>query len=193
MELKDGVGYSLGVLGVLTAVLGGVVVNSGVLVASGVGMGLVAATLVSLPSNALPPSAVRRMLEASLYNVEAVLEELDVSARGYYVSTGGGRVAVYAPLSGSSPGSGLGGEPPPRLGGDGGGLVVAGVGGGGSYLVVYPPLSVVDGVGGGDVDSALESYLVEYTELADSVQCVVEGGRYVLEVKGIKRFTPPGR
>lgn len=145
------------------------VLGSDTLTALGIGIVVVGLTLVAVKEG----GETVTIIEGGLANLELLLEDLDVSQRGYYFPRGD-RVNVYVPLSGKAE------FPEPE------GVIT--VKDGSSVLVLYPPVYVVKDLGK-SIDSLVEEYVVE-RGLADSVKVVKTGNAYVVEVKGNKVRTP---
>ena len=172
MDKLQGCGAFLMGLGVSLSLISYWLLSSVPLTALGVGSVIVGASLLSTPPNPLPKPSLKLMLEGSIVNLEALLEEFDVKAKGYYVPRGD-EVYVYVPLK-----EGVGppkGYDPPR------GLFVEE--GGGPYLVLVSPSSYIAKlVSSTDLELAIAEALVDLCELVRSVRVALVGD-VMLEVK----------
>jgi len=117
--------------------------------------------------------------------LEAILEELDISGRGFYVRAPGGRVYVYVPLSG-------GASPPKPL------LEPSGVlyrEDGSEFLVLVPPASEVarsPELRGMKLESALSYVLVDLLATAESIE-VASDERVSVRLRNAKSRVLAGR
>ena len=155
------------------------------LTALGIGLMILASSILLTPLQSIPPKAVRAMLEGSILSLEAILEEFDVSRRGYYVRADDDRVYLYVPL-GEDRG-------PPAERAEPSGLIHEE--GGSRYLVLIPPASElirIPEISGASLDSALTYMLVDLLEVADSVD-VVSNGVVTIRLKNVKSHVTAGR
>ncbi len=60
---------------------------------------ILGATLLMIPSNPVPAHQIRSMLEGSLVNIEALLEEYDVNGKAIYFPSSDGRVNCFVPIN----------------------------------------------------------------------------------------------
>jgi len=101
-------GYALVAFGAAVAAFFWFIMDNVPLTALGIGMAVVGSSLAITPLSPLPSATVRRMLEGSLLNIEALLEELGASTKGYYVPKADGSVQVYVPMGKGSAASAAG-------------------------------------------------------------------------------------
>lgn len=149
----------------------------------GVGCIILGLSILLTPPHPIPRRVVRALIESSVFNLEALLEEFDVKGRGYYFLGGGGRVQVYVPISSDV-------KPPPSTA-ELRGVVVEVEGT--PYLVFYPPASgLIESEGYGDLEAAISGVLVDLTELCSSVR-VVRGVDIMVEARGCRSRIGAGR
>jgi len=113
------------------------------------------------------------IIEGGLANLELLLEDLDVSQKGYYFPNGN-KVNVYIALNGKLS------FPEPQ------GIITTQDGS--SVLILHPPIYVIK-----DLNKSLDSLISEYVierSLAEDVKVIKNGNVYALEVKGSKVYTP---
>jgi|GEM_PF-1225103 len=91
-------GYAFVAFGAAVAAFFWFIMDNVPLTALGIGMAVVGSSLAITPLSPVPSATVRRMLEGSLLNIEALLEELGASLKGYYVPKADGSVQVYVPM-----------------------------------------------------------------------------------------------
>lgn len=173
--------YALGLVafGSMLAGFSWLVLQSTPMTALGIGAAVVGASIAITPTSPVPSGAVRKLLEGSLLNIEAVLEDTGAVSKAYYVldtSGSGALVRALVPL-----GEGSISPPPPDLAKGNAGLVATA--GGAEYLVVYPPgaLLLKNEDLGGDLESALIRFLVEESGLVESVKATEDGDAAVVE------------
>jgi len=138
------------------------------LTALGIGLAILAASMLLTPIRVVPPQAIRAMLEGSISSLEAILEEFKVSEKGYYVRAVDGRVYVYVPLGGD--------HGPPRSEQAPQGLIHRDDGS--RYLVLVPPASELvrsPEISSMSFESAVGYVMIDLTELADSIEVVTDG------------------
>ncbi|RLF99009.1 MAG: hypothetical protein DRN49_04990, partial [Thaumarchaeota archaeon] len=138
------------------------------LTALGIGLIILASSILLTPLQSIPPKAIRAMLEGSILSLEAILEEFDISRRGYYVRADDGRVYLYVPLRED------GGPPTERV--EPSGLIHEE--GNSRYLVLIPPASElvkIPEISGMSLESALTYMLVDLMEVADSIEVMSDG------------------
>jgi hypothetical protein len=133
----------------------------------------------------MSPEAMSILLESSLENVSALLEELGLSGRAVYVpsSMAGGEPKALIPL--------LSNPSPPRLKAPLPRRLVVKYGPSPrdlGLLVATPGSAVIDVLGSkpgsapADIESALSSLLAGMTDVADSVKLTMDGERILVEV-----------
>lgn len=141
---------------------------------------ILGATALLVPSRAVPGESVRALVEAAAVNVEALLEEFDVTGRGVYLPPRDGRVYCFVPIGEGFLEAGLAGFDRVPL------RVVTRVGGV-DCLTVFPPGGEVVRLAGlgdeGGVEDALAYVLVDYLEMVEGVRAVEQGDRVVVELR----------
>jgi len=145
-----------------------IILGSIPLAALGIGLAILSSSILLTPAQPIPPQAVRAMLEGSVLTLEALLEEFDISNRGYYVCASDGRVYLYVPLAKDSG--------PPRSRDPPSGLIHKE--GASRYLVLIPPASELvktPQISGMHLEPALSYVLTDLTEAADSVDVLTNG------------------
>jgi len=162
--------------------------------ALGIGVAVVGASIAITPTAPVPSKAVRKLLEGSLANIEAVLEDTGAAGRGYYVpggavggsgdggaEAGPGAVRVFVPIGGGGDAGSGSGALPSRW--EAKGLVTSLDGR--DYLVLYPPGSFLVSNEGmsGDLESLLGELLVEESGIVESVKVVEDGQSVVVDLK----------
>jgi len=184
------VGYALVAFGALAAIFFWFVMGNVPMTALGIGIAVVGSSLAITPLSPVPSAIVRRMLEGSLLNIEAVLEELNVSAKGFYVPRPDGGVQVYAPMGAAS-------IKAPPLDAPVDGLVTKVDGS--QFLVIFPPASLLmknRDTGNGDaadLEGAISEVLVEEAGLADSVKATEGRQDVAVEISSPKSGAGAGR
>ncbi len=193
-------GYALVAFGAAAAGFFWFIMDNVPMTALGIGMAVVGSSLAMTPSSPTPSATVRRMLEGSLVNMEALLEELDVSGKGFYVPGKDGSVRVFAPMG--NPGAGVDDsdyQKPPPLDARVEGLITKA--NGRQFLVVFPPAHSLmknrdqeaDGSGKADLEGVLSEALVEETGLADSVKATELRLTAIIEISSPKSKAGGGR
>jgi len=155
------------------------------LAALAIGMIILAISILLTPLQSFPPQAIRALLEGSALSLEAILEEFDISMRGYYVQANDGRVYLYVPLK-----EGLG---PPIKRSAPSGLVH--VEDSSRYLSLIPPaseLTKASEISGMSLESALTYILVDLTEIADAVEVTFDEV-LTIRMKNVKPHVAAGR
>jgi len=155
------------------------------LTALGIGFVILSISILLTPAQTIPPHAVRAMMEGSVLSLEAILEEFDISEKGYYIRSPSGRIYVYVPIAGD-PGP-PSGEPEPSA------LIYKERGS--EYLVLVPPASELaksPEISGMDFESALTYVLVDLMEAADSME-VVANGFISVKLRNVKSHISAGR
>ncbi|MEM2292246.1 MAG: hypothetical protein QXX41_03125 [Nitrososphaerota archaeon] len=159
-------GISLLVFSIPFMISAYLLLNNTTLTALGIGLLILSVSILLTPARAIPPHAVRALLEGSVLSLEAILEEFDVSERGYYALSPNGRVYVYVPIHGKAK--------PPSIASEPSGLIYKE--GELEYLVLVPPASELvksSELSGMDVESALNYVLIDLMEIADSVEIIM--------------------
>ena len=146
------------------------------LTALGIGLIILGISILLTPTHPIPPHAVRALLEGSTLNIEALLEELNITNRGYYVRGADGRVYVLIPV-----GRDVG---PPMGEFEFKGLVAKVQDR--KYLTIIPPSSeiiYVQELSEAGFDDALNHILVDLSELAESVETSIAGEYAVVRIR----------
>ncbi|MCI4409234.1 MAG: hypothetical protein JHC26_09090 [Thermofilum sp.] len=159
----------MGIFGTLLSLSSFFILRDNTLTALGIGIVIIGLTLIYIRDE-VDLSAI---IEGGLANLELLLEDLDVSQRGYYFPNGN-KVYVYVALNGKLS------FPEPQ------GVITTQ--GGSSVLVLHPPIYFIK-----DLNKSLDSLINEYVierSLAEDVKVVKNGNVYALEVKGSKVYTP---
>lgn len=193
-------GYGLAALGAGLAGFSWYLLQSTPMTALGIGIAVVGASIGITPTAPVPSKAVRKLLEGSMLNIEAILEDTGATNRGYYVpataqgkKSGGeseeeedkGMVRIFVPLGDDS-------VVPSRW--EARGLVS--VIDGREYLVLHPPgaLLLRNEELSGDLESLLHAFLVEETGLVESVSASEEaGGSVAVEFRRPRARAVSGR
>lgn len=202
-------GYGLAAFGAGLAGFSWYVIQSTPMTALGIGIAVVGGSIAITPTAPVPSKTVRKLLEGSLANIEALLEDTGATKRGYYVPASLAAEGVAGEAGDHGGKAPAGGVPvggvrvfvPLREGEEkvpsswrAGGLVVELEGM--QYLVVHPPgyLLLENEELSGDLESLMHEYLVEQTGLVESVRVVEGGGSSVLvELKRPRTRTGHGR
>ena len=146
------------------------------LTALGIGLIILGISILLTPAHPVPPHTVRALLEGSTLNIEALLEELNVTNKGYYVRGADGRVYVFIPIDRDSG--------PPIGEFEFRGLVTKV--NDERYLTIIPPSSEIANIQEmleAEFDDALSYVLVDLSELAESVETYTAGDHVVVRVK----------
>ena len=151
--------------------------------ALGIACLILGAAIITLPERVVPSGAVRAVIQSSVLNVEALLEEFDAKERATYLPPKDGLAVAYVPLSSNShsPSATDLASVSRRLVTEVDGVPV---------LLVVPPGAELVRAGeiddGNAVDDALQYVLLEAAELCSSVKSVVTGDTLVIDIGGIK-------
>jgi hypothetical protein len=148
------------------------------LTALGLACIILGSTLLMVPGSPVPRHQMRAMMEASLVNVEALLEEFDVKGKAVYMPPNDGRVHAFIPVQGNVD---LGAIDPQRVP-----VRVLTEAGGVRGVTVFPPgseavrLSLLPEEAG--AEDALSHVLVDFIEAVESVKLVRRGSEAVVEL-----------
>lgn len=193
-------GYALVAFGAAAAGFFWFMMDNVPMTALGIGIAVVGSSLAMTPHSPTPSATVRRMLEGSLANTEALLEELGVSGRGFYVPGKDGSVRVFVPMGNPSADDSDYQQPPP-LDARADGLVTKIDGR--QFLVVFPPAyslmknrdrdQEADSPGKADLEGTISEALVEETGLADSVKASELKFAAIVEISSPKSKAGSGR
>jgi len=183
LDRLNAFGLGLASFGAAFSLLAHLLLYSVPLTALGIGALILGLSLYLTPTQPVPTAAVRALLEGAALGLEALLEEMDASARGYYIAHEDGRVYVHVPLVGTEPP-----ESPKKPSG------VVLEEDGRPFLVLLPPISELVKVEGPvDLESSLSEILVDLTEFADSVRAVRSGRSVIVEVRRPRGGVAAGR
>ena len=154
------------------------------LTALGIGIIIIGAVMALTPMHPIPKPAVKGVLEGAMLSLEGLLEELDLSEKGYYIAHDDGLVYVYVPASKAEPPNPPSSRPK--------GLVVEFRGQ--PYLVLIPPASAIAReYSSASLDDLISTVLVDLTELCSGVR-VVRGAGYIrVELKKPRGREAPSR
>lgn len=137
-------------------------------------------TLYLVPPSPLPARHLRAMLEGSLVNVEALLEEFDVQGRAIYLAPRDDRVAALVPRGEVVVLGDLDRVPRRVL------TRVDGV----DCVLVFPPGSEIvrlallpEDIG---LEDGLSLVLVDFLEIVDGVKVVQDMDQVIVELKGVR-------
>jgi hypothetical protein len=146
------------------------------LTALGIGLTVLGVSILLTPTHPMPPHAVRALLEGATLNIEALLEELNITNKGYYVKAVDGRVYALIPIS-----SDVG---PPRGEFELKGFVTKIDDR--KYIVVVPPSTEIiraQELSEAKFEDALNYVLVDIAELAESVESVSMENHVIVSIK----------
>ena len=146
------------------------------LTALGIGLIILGISILLTPAHPVPPHTVRALLEGSTLNIEALLEELNITNKGYYVRGADGRIYVFIPIDRDSG--------PPIGEFEFKGLVTKV--NDKRYLTIIPPSSEIVNIqelSEAEFNDALSYVLVDISELAESVETYTVGYHIVVRVK----------
>ncbi len=184
MDRFNAFGASLAAFGAILALASHLIISNTPMTALGIGILILGLSILLTPTEPIPRRAVRGLLEGSALGLEALLEEVDASSKGYYVQHGDGRVYTHIPLA-VDKGPIQSNPPAGRLAAEWGGE---------PYLIVLPPASELARSGGlpEGLEAAVSEALVDLTELCESVR-VVQGEDIILELRGVRGWIGVGR
>lgn len=171
-------GLSLISFGAVFASYSYLVLQSVPMTALGLACIILGSTLLMVPGSPVPKHQVRAMMEGSLVNVEALLEEFDVMGKAVYLPPNEGRVYAFIPVQENAD---LGAINPQQVP-----VRVLSEAGRVRGVTVFPPgseavrLSLLPGEVG--AEDALNHVLVDFIEAVESVKFVRRGGEAVVEL-----------
>ena len=179
VDSYTGLGIILGVFGLPFTLFSYYVLIDSTLTAVGLACLVIGSILVFTPANPVPRQSVRAIMEASVVNVEALLEEYDAKMNAVYLPPRDGRVFAFLPLNEYSDQSVTRLDNiPVRV------IVESGAIRG---LMVLPPGSeavrLADLGEDSGVEDALNYVLVDFLESVESVQSVSTGDNVVVQFK----------
>jgi hypothetical protein len=91
-------GIAFTVFGYLFTIYSEWILNDITLTALGISIIILGLTLFFIPSNPVPSQEIRAMLEGSLLNIEALLEEFDAQGKAVYLPPRDGRGNAFIPI-----------------------------------------------------------------------------------------------
>jgi hypothetical protein len=171
-------GLSLSSFGAVFASYSYLVLLSVPLTALGLACIILGSTLLMVPGSPVPKHQMRAMMEGSLVNLEALLEEFDVRGKAVYLPPSEGRVYAFIPVQENVD---LGAINPRQVP-----VRVLSEAGGVRGVTVFLPgseavrLSLLPGEVG--AEDALNYVLVDFIEAVESVKFVRRGGEAVVEL-----------
>ena len=182
MERNTLVGLDFLVMGAIISALGFILAQSVPIASFGFALLVIGALVLLLVPEPLPQDAFKALLKDSIRNVEIILEESGLRNRAYFLKLQDGEVRAFVPLQGKE------GEPEPDIG-----LVekaplrfvidYKGLRG----LLLIPPgneiVKLAKVEAGTDLEEALRSTLVEYSDLAGGVLALEEDGGRVAKIQ----------
>lgn len=174
MERNTLVGLDFLLMGAIIAALGFVLADSVPIAAFGFALAVIGALILMIVPEPVPQDALKALLKDAVRNVEIILEEAGLRNRAYYVQMQDGEVRAFVPLTGADgkgPGVAELDNAPRRFVVDMNGL---------KGILVIPPGNEIVKLAkvekGADLEEALRSTLVEFSDLARGVLAVEEGG-----------------
>jgi hypothetical protein len=148
------------------------------LTALGLACIILGSTLLMVPGSPVPKHQIRAMMEGSLVNVEALLEEFDVKGKAVYLPPNDGRVHAFIPIQENADLGAINTQQVP--------LRVLTEAGGVMGVTIFPPgseavrLSQLPEEAG--AEDALNHVLVDFIEAVEFVKFVQRGGEAVVEL-----------
>lgn len=154
------------------------------LAALGIGTLILGLSILLTPSAPIPKKTVTALIEGSIANLELILEEFNLTEKGYYTANPNGGVYAYIPLSKDA------GKPrfptPPRG-------MITNIDGK-PYLTLIPPASeLVKVEEGSSLEASISEALVDLTELCESVSVFEEDEVILVEARGVRGHIGAGR
>lgn len=179
VDSYTGLGITLGVFGLPFALFSYYVLMDSTFTAFGLACVIIGSVLVFTPANPVPRESVRAILEASVVNIEVLLEEYDADLNAVYLPPRDGRVFAFLPLNEYSD------QVVTRLDNVPTRVIVES--GAVRGLMVLPPGSeavrLADLGDDSVVEDALNFVLVDFLESVESVQSVTTGDNVVVQFK----------
>jgi hypothetical protein len=181
MERNTLVGADFVVMGAVISALGFFLAASVPIASFGFALLVIGALILLIVPEPVPQDAFRALLKDSVRNVEILLEESGLRSRAYFVKMRDGEVRAFVPPSaheGQAPDLQLLERAPLRFVVDYKGL---------KGILLIPPGNEIAKLAkveeGQDVEEALRSALVEFSDLAGGVLAVEEDGGKVVKVQ----------
>lgn len=188
------IGSALLTVGIVVASLGYIGVQSVPIAVFGISVSIIGSLFLLLAPEVAQKDAYRSMLDDSVANVEILLEETRVRERAYFVPTPSNEVRAFVPML--KPQGGLLVEASSSIGSNLQSLVEGGphrlltsLGGLQGFVLVPPGNEIVKlskVARGDDLEEALRSALVSFSDLARSVLLVEEEGEVKIQIGGAK-------
>ncbi len=177
MDKYQNIGIGFTSFGVIFAVYSYTVFENIPLTALGLSTIILGATLLLVPSNPTPAHQIRAMVEASLVNIEALLEEFDVMGKAVYLPPNDERVSAFIPLEEGQESKIIADKVPVRVLTESNGVPGVRVFPPGSELVrlALLPEDIL-------LEDALNAVLVDFVEMANSVKAVSESDHVLVEL-----------
>jgi hypothetical protein len=179
MDRYQYVGLGLASFGVSFALYSYYILLNVPLAAFGLACIVLGGTLFVVPPSPLPAMQIRAMLEASLVNIEALLEEFNVLGKAVYLPPMNGRVSAVIPIKDTKL-SGL----------DNFDYRVLTSVGDVECILIFPPGSEIvrlallpEDIG---LEDALSTVLVDFVELVDSVKAVFDLDQVIVELANFR-------
>jgi hypothetical protein len=182
MERNILVGVDFLIMGFLVSALGFFLADSIPIASFGFALAIIGALILMIVPEPVPQDALKALLKDAVRNVEIILEESGLRNRAYFLQMEDGEVRAFVPLS--TPASPT--QPPsaaelgkaPRFIVDHKGM---------RGLLIIPPGNEIVRLAkvekGADLEEALRSTLVEYSDLARGVLAIEEEGGRVVKVQ----------
>jgi len=186
MERNALVGVDFLLMGSIIAALGFFLADSVPIASFGFALAVIGALILLIVPEPVPQDALKALLKDAVRNVEIILEEAGLRSRAYFMKMEDGEVRAFIPITGSgdklSPPQLAELERAPRR------FVIDYHGTRG--LLVVPPGNEIVRLAkvekGADLEEALISALVEYSDLARGVLALEEDGGKVAKVQILK-------
>ncbi len=183
MERNTVIGLDLLVMGVIITALGFFLAQSVPIASFGFALLIIGALVVLIVPETVPHDAFKALLKDSIRNVELILEESALRNKAYFMQTEDGEVRAFVPLSETERSVSAAGllelESSPRR------FIVDKKGMRG--LLVIPPGNEIVRLAkvrkGTDLEDALRSVLVDYSDLAGGVLATEEEGGRVAKIQ----------
>jgi hypothetical protein len=181
LERNVVVGVDFLIMGAIISAAGFVLAQSVPIASFGFALLVIGALVLLLVPEPVPQDAFRSMMKDAVRNVEVLLEESGLRNKGYFLKMADGEVRAFIPSSGKpeeKPDLSLIEKAPLRLAIDYKGLK--------GVLIIAPGNEIVKLAKveqGADLEEALRTALVEYSDFASSVLAIEEGGLAKIQIK----------
>ncbi|MEM0203251.1 MAG: hypothetical protein QXO16_04630 [Archaeoglobaceae archaeon] len=167
MEEKDLFAIAIASFSSVFSTLSYFLIGSIPLTALGIGLLIFSVSLLLTDFTPIPSQTTKALLESSVLNIEAILEEFGINKKAYYVPKEN-KAYLLIPIDHE--------EVPKSF--EVKGLITSIDGK--NYLSLFPPAGVVSVE---SLEAGIYDYLVEKTGLADSVNVLDQGERIVVEIQ----------